>query len=290
MKRFLLAAGLGLAGYASAQNPDLVIRIDGRMQLLTQGQGPNFIRFYDNLGHHSVASVKAFLEIGFQAFISEKFERIPNDPDRDQLDEYYLEDEGIWRLGKQYLPFGSGRFLHETALAARGDTQLILEALPISLAICDNGRDRQRGIVGRIGSRLGLSFAVGRHFGINGTSLCLVRRPEDSPGAGRGYRQVFGLDYARRAGLFELGTEIVTLREGHTFVDRDTTLFDISATLVAEHNRHITLGYTRDTGARSNFFRASATLYVNHFLILEPIARYRDGTFFDAGITAHFKF
>src|SRR5207253_1549758 len=120
--------------------------------------------------------------------ISQKFAKIPNDPDRDLLDQYYLEDEGIWRIGKQYLPFGSGRFLHESVLAVRGDTQLVLEGLPIVAAAVDNGKGRQRGFVGRIGSRLGLSFALGSHFGINATSFTLVRRPEDSPGVGHGYK------------------------------------------------------------------------------------------------------
>jgi hypothetical protein len=282
---------LALAGAARAQNPDIFVNIDGRMQFLTQSTGPTFVRFYDNLGRHSVGSITFYTEAGFQGFISEKFEKIPNDADRDSLDEYYLEDTGIWRVGKQYLPFGSGHFLHESVLAIRGDTQLVLEGLPIVIAVCDNGRGRQRGFVGRLGSRLGLSFALGSHFGINATSFTLVRRPEDSPGPGRGYKGMFALDYTKNAGsMFDLGGEVIVLKDGNTASDHEDTMFDVSATLKADPHRQVTLGWTRDNGQHADIYRVMGSFFVSRFLVLEPIVRYKRDGLYDAGMTLHFKF
>jgi hypothetical protein len=276
---------------AAAQNPDMFFKIDCRMQFLTGSTGPTFIRFYDNLGRHSTGSVTFYTEAGFQGFVSQKFEKIPHDADRDQLDEYYIEDEGIWRLGKQYLPFGSGRFLHDSVLAVRGETQLIMEGLPIVVAACDNGRGRQRGFVGRLGSRLGLSFALGTHFGINATSFTLIRRPEDSPGVGHGYKTLFALDYSKNAGsLLDIGGEVVVARDGNTSTDRDNTFFDVTATIKADKDRQITAGWTRDNGQHADFYRVVGSFFLSRYLILEPIVRYKGDALFDAGLTFHFKF
>jgi hypothetical protein len=285
-----IAAAAVLSSIADAQTPDIFINIDGRMQFLSQQTGPTQIRLYDNLGRHSVASVTAFLEIGFKGFVSQKLERIANDADRDQLDEYYLEDEGIWRVGKQYLPFGSGRFLHESVLAARGDTQLFIEDLPIVAAICDNGPLRQRGVVGRIGSRLRFSFAIGSHFGINGTSFDLVRRPEDSPGVGHGYKEMYAVDVSKNLGSeFTIGGELIVMRRGHTASDGDNTMFDISGTLRADPRRQITGGWTRDNRQHADFYRLGGSFFVSRYLIFEPMVRYREGGLYDAALTFHFK-
>ena len=291
MRALLLALAVQTATLAAAQNPDIIFSVDGRMQFLTGSVGPTFVRFYDNLGRHSVGSITFYTEAGFQGYVSEKFERIPNDPDRDSLDQYYVEDEGIWRVGKQYLPFGSGHFLHESVLAVRGDTQLILEGLPIVIAACDNGAGRQRGIVGRLGSRLGLSFALGTHFGINGTSFDLIRRPEDSPGAGHGYKTMLDVDYSKNVGsIFDLGGEAILLRDGNTSADHYDTMFDVSGTLKADPRRQMTIGWTRDNAQHADFYRVMGSFWLSRYLILEPIVRYKGTALFDAGLTFHFKF
>lgn len=291
LRSWISVVGVGLfSALACAQNPDLIFNIDGRMQFLSGSQGPTFVRFYDNLGRHSVGSITFYTEAGFQGFVSEKFARIPNDADRDTLDQYYIEDEGIWRVGKQYLPFGSGKFLHESVLAIRGDTQLIVEGLPIVVAACDNGERRQRGFVGRVGSRLGFSFALGDHFGINATSFCLVRRPEDSPGAGHGYKSMFAVDYSKNAGsMFDISGELIVLRNGDTASDRDNTLFDVSATLHGDRRRQLTVGWTHDKAQSADFYRVAGSFFISRYLILEPIVRYKNGALFDAGLTFHFK-
>ncbi len=286
-----VALVVGMASTALAQNPDLVFQIDGRMQFLGQREGPTFVRFYDNLGRHSVASIRAFLEIGFQAFVSQKFARIPKDADSDQLDEYYVEDEGLWRLGKQYLPFGGGNFLRESVLAARGETTLLFENFPIVVAACDAGEGKQRGFVGRLGSNYALSFAVGRHFGINGTSFDLVRRPEESPGAGRGYREIYGFDLKNRVlpGI-QLAGEAVLLRSGETSLDRDNFMFDLSAHFDSDPDSQLTFGWTRDIAAHHDFYRAGASIFFSRYLTMEPMIRYRNSELYDLSLTAHFRF
>lgn len=291
MRRCLLLLIAAAVQLANAQNPDLVFKIDGRMQFLGQKEGPTFVRFYDNLGQHSTASVRAFLEIGFQAFVSQKFARIPGDADHDQLDEYYVEDEGIWRLGKQYLPFGAGHFFRESVVAARGETNLLFENFPIVIAGCDAGEGRQRGLTGRVGSNLGASFAVGRHFGINATSFNLIRRPEESPGFGRGYRQVYGLDYSLRAlPNIKLAAEGLLLRSGETSLDRNNLVFDLSATLDAMQDRQFTAGWSRDNRNHLDFYRLSGSLFFSRYLVVEPMIRYRNAELFDLSVTMHFKF
>ena len=51
--------------------------------------------------------------------------------------------------------------------------------------------------------------------GINATSFCLVRRPEDSPGIGHGYKTMLDIDYSKTAGkIFDIAGEAIVLRDG----------------------------------------------------------------------------
>lgn len=165
---------------AYAQIPDVRFQLNAIGSFAATDPGSSNFRFYSVFGRPSVASLRFTLETGFTGFISQKLERIPRDGDPDQLDQAYLEDAGIWRVGKQVLPFGTTEILRETAIGARADTSLIFEGLPVAAVICDAGPGRQRGFVGRIGTRsYGFSLAVGHHFGIDGTSL------SEDPASGR---------------------------------------------------------------------------------------------------------
>src|SRR5688572_31745900 len=95
--------------------------------------GDSNFRWYDPLGKHSTVGLSMILEPGFRVVVTEKLQRMPTD--NDQLDEYYIEDEGNWRVGKQYLPFGRQTLLHESVQGGRVDTNLIIEGLPISFAV-----------------------------------------------------------------------------------------------------------------------------------------------------------
>jgi hypothetical protein len=290
MKTLCLAIGLGLVGLAAAQNPDVIVRLDTRLSYRTQEIGPTFLRTYDLLGRHSTVSIAFMLEPGFRVRVGQRFQRIPNDPDESLLDEAYVEDEGLWRVGKQYLPFG-GWMLRESAVAARADTSLVLEGLPISLAYADAGSGRLSGFVGRIGpARYGLSAAVGKHFGASGTALTLTRRPEDSLGRKRGYRQAFGLDGNQIVGTTYVRGEVLVLRQGHQSGDRDDSIFDLSLEWPNGTGERYLIGATHSTALRRYVYRIGATIEVANNVSFEPMVRARNDRFQDLSLTMRVRF
>jgi hypothetical protein len=270
-----------LATVASSQVPDVVIKLSARLDYRAETKGATTLRLYDTLGRHSTVSLGFRLEPGFHAVVSQRLQRIPRDGDPDQIDEYYLEDEGIWRVGKQYLPFGTEKILRESVLGVRGDTSLLFEGLPIRVAACDGGPGRQRGFVGRVGGDIGLSAAVGDHFGISGSSLTLIRRPEDSPGKGHGYKHVFGADFTKRKDIFAFAGELVVLRSPNRKTDQEENILDLSVTVEPSRYRAFTLGWTRATEERTDFYRLQGSIYVTRNIFAEPMIRYRNGSPYD---------
>lgn len=273
-----------MAAVAPAQIPDVKVRLDAVMSYVQARDGASKIRYYSLFGKHGTAALIFQLEPGFTGFLSQKLERIPNDPDRDSVDEAYIEDEGIWRVGKQYLPFGSGNILRESVIAVRADTTLVLEELPIRVAFCDAGEGRQRGMVARLGQNLGASIAFGEHFGINGTAFSQIRRPEESPGRGRGWKRAFGFDVNQQYGKVNVKGEAVLLREGHTALDDDLAVFDVTANWIPNGFSEITLGYSRESRRGNDFYRAIVELEATENVTLRPFARMRSGRLWDLGI------
>ena len=272
---------------ASAQLPDVKVRLDAVMSYRQDENGTARVRYYSLFGKHGTAALMFQLEPGFTGFLSQKLERIPNDADRDSVDEAFIEDEGIWRVGKQYLPFGSGNILRESVMAVRADTTLVIEELPIRMAFCDAGTGRQRGVVARMGSNMGFSVAFGEHYGINGTALTLIRRPEESPGRGRGWKRAFGFDANLRYGDVDVKAEAVVLRDGHTVTDRNLAVFDVSARWFPNGITEVTLGYTKESPTGRDILRALAEATEN--VSLRPFARLRAGRLWDLGIEVRIR-
>jgi hypothetical protein len=270
--------------------PDVRVKLEGLLSLRAEHPGPMAARFYDALGNRGVLGITLFLEPGFRGYLAQRLQPIRNDPDGDPFDEYYLEDEGLWRVGKQYLPFGSGRLLRETALAARADTNLIFEGLPVSIAACDAGPGRQRGFIGRVGGRIGASFAIGNHFGISPTSLAYVRYVENSPGKGRGYRVALGGDFSKTFGAVTVRGEGLLLRGGETDLDIDETIFDASVTYLPQRNAALTAGITRSALQEAIYTRLHLSLGLNRNLRLEPLVRFRGRNLYDLNLIVRFSF
>jgi hypothetical protein len=272
---------------ARAQTPDVVIRVDVNPHSKIDRDGVSAFRWYDSLGKHSTVGLSMILETGYTLFVTERIQRMPSDDE--QLDEYYLEDEGSWRVGKQYLPFGRGMLLRESVQAIRGETNILLEGVPIVAAIYDGGPGRQRGGMARIGTWIGVSFAFGDHFGISGSSLAVVRDPDDAPGRGRGYQQALGLDFFKRIGLWRMNAEGVVLRGGETSVDEDKEVSDVAFTYQPNTRDSVTLGWSRDWSHKAEVLRVQGHLLINRGVWLEPIVRFRGGGFFDAGLSLRAK-
>ncbi len=280
----LLVALIG-CGFAAAQTPDVRIRTDINLHYRSVTGSDSSLRWYDATGHHSIIAVEFGLEPGFRAYLAERLQKIDGNADNEQLDEYYVEDPGLWKIGKQYLPFGRQMVLRESARAARGDTNLIFERLPVAVAICDNGSGRTRGVIGRVGRRIGFSGAFGNNFGAQSTSLTVVRQPTDGPGVGRGYKLAVGADFAKTVGVVNIQGEIVGLRMGETAQDLDTEVSDLTFSFNKPKDWSVLVGWSREWRASYNIFRAQGTLRLSRSSWAEPIVRFREGRLYDAGIS-----
>jgi hypothetical protein len=277
----VVAMGFGLA---TAQTPDVNIQLNAIGSYVAPATGTSQFRYYSLFGTPSIASVRLTFETGFSAFVSQRLERIPHDGDPDQLDQAYFEDEGIWRVGKQVLPFGSLQVLRESAVAARADAILPWRDVPLALAICDSGPGRQRGVVGRLGPpNYGLSFAVGEHFGISGSSLTEIRTPSETPGIGQGWDDALGADITRRIGHLRLRLEGLVLRNGSGHMDPDLSLLDISATFKEAPFDSIVFGYTREVTEKLRIFRVLCNLPLVDKVAVTPFVRFRDARLWDIG-------
>ena len=267
-----------------AQAPDVRIKLDGTLSYRTQSSGPTNLRLYGTDGRPSTLGISFVLETGFHGFVSEKLERITGDPDPSLLDEYYIEDPGIWKVGKQTIPFGLTRVMHETALGARADTNLIFQGLPVALLICDAGEGLQRGFDARIGSKVGLSVFLGRHFGISSGSLTQIREPEASPGSGRGYQAAVAIDGSRRFGKFELKGEMVNLTQGETVLDRDRNVADGTISYFPSRSITLTAGYSWVAPEGKQYLRFGGALPITRGVQFEPWIRFKDNALWDVSL------
>jgi len=284
MRNLLIAIGIASAAVVSAQVPDVRFKIDATLSFRTEKGNPPVLKAYSVLGRHSTVGLTFFTEPGFRIYVSQKLQKFSGEVDEEPLEEYYIEDEGIWRVGKQFVPFGTGNMLRESVLAARADTNLIFERFPVSVAVMDGGTGGQRGATARVGTRVGASIAVGRHLGIASTALWQIRNPEDSPGNGFGFETAVGLDYTTRFHSSVFVLEGIALRRGETPADKDLTLADASFTYNFPHNQNVGIGWSRILPSGGDVFRITGSFQFLRSVSLEPVLRYRNQKLYDAAI------
>jgi hypothetical protein len=287
--RCLLAAGALALGAAQAQTPDWLVKVNLRLTVYSQKDGGTSFRMFDKFGRHSTVGLWLTIEPGFQVVLAQRIQQIDDDVDQDQLDELYIEDPGYWRAGKQYLPFGRGLTLRESVSGARVDSRVGGDAIPASIAACDGGRGQTKGLSARFGGNFGLSVAAGEHFGTAATSLTRIRRPEETPGSGRGYRAALGADYSSQKGRWKGTVEAVALRDGHTDEDRDLEASVMLFEYTVRRDETVTLGWSRDWTEGRNFFHAEARMPIAEAAWLEPAIRFRDREFFDLAVTLNLR-
>lgn len=290
MSRWAVVLGALLCSAAHAQMPDVRVKFDMLYAMGAQKDGAPVARFYDREGNRALLNVTLIMETGIRAYLSQRLQQIANDPDQDPFEEYYLEDPGLWRLGKQMLPFGPKHLIRESAFGAVGETGLALEGIPIVVGLFDGGAGKQRGVVGRIGSRLGLSFAVGDHFGIGASSLNMVRQPEDSPGLSAGFRQLYGLDYSKSFGHGTLSGELLFMRDSNLASDQNDTLYDVSFAIGPPKLPVATIGLSRSMALSKSFLRTEGLIKVNKNLWVRPLIRLADRGLYDGGVTIQARF
>lgn len=277
MRSILIPATLALAALVQAQIPDVIVKFDPIFHYRTDREGKTTFRAYDALGNYGTVGLSFTLEPGFQVLVSQRLQTIPGNADDDQLDQIFIEDRGLWRVGKQLMPFGQNHLLRESANGARFETNLGSDALPASLAACDSGTGRQRGIMGRIGSDIGVSFAVGNRFGIDASSFAPLRPPEASPGRNRGYKEMFGGDFLRRFGNLQVSMEHVLLRNPETKLDEETEISDLLITFLGTGDRTLSLGWSRDWSSSDTDFRITGIFPVGGGAWIEPLLLTKSG-------------
>jgi len=290
VKTFVVSTVALVAGFASGQAPDVRIKGDISLGMTSSSDFSLGAKSFTPLGRHSTVSLQAFLPIGLKVMLSERVQTITNDTDDDAFDEYYIEDTGAWRIGKQYVPFGAGGFFRQSVLAARLDSNLLLGGIPFSAAIADGGTGRQYGLVGRIGGRgFGFSFCFGRHWGINSSSLALIQPVQNPEGLGNGWRQAIGVDINRRSGKFAYRTEALILRlpEG-TSVDKELGDFQVTYDLGHRHSAFV--GATKVFGETPTYTRFGSTYTAAKGIQVEAMYRLEDRNFRDFSIFLRFRF
>ncbi len=178
------------------------------------------LRWYDDLGRHSVVFLQLYHDSGYAGYIAQRLQNIPGDRTRTALDEAYIERLEGWRIGKFYATFGAGLLLNESVLAVQSPTRFAIGNLPMRVAYVFNGTDRQQGALVRVGTANGgVSVAIGRRFGIDPHAFSVWALPE-TPRDSRGYERLYGADWRppvlnRQIQLEWLYAESRSLRDAH---------------------------------------------------------------------------
>lgn len=285
MRAVSLICAIAFASLSWSQTPDVSLGARLHGTWLVRGD-QNLFRWYDAAGRPSTIELRLVLEPGYRMLVSQRLERYAGEADQDLLDEAYLEDPGLWRVGKQPLPFGLQATLNEKVMAVRGETRLLLDAAPISIAFADGGDGRQQGVFARGGREFGLSIARGSHIGIGSASLHPFRRAEESPGVGRGYELALGADYSISLGSVFVQAEWVSLRSGHTVHDRNRDLSQVKARLFTKGTRYEVNGtWARSWDLRRDWYVLEMVLPYSPSLSYAPYLRFEGTHWRDFGLT-----
>lgn len=272
----MLLAFQMVANLASAQTADVSINADIRLTWLQEAHSTN-VRLFDPMGRYSTLNLNFNLESTYRARIVQRFVRIPGDDTLDLLEQAYLEAPGLWRFGKIDLPFGQKSLIRDFGLGAELNTFLVFDNMPIKVATVDNGLGKVRGFAARLGSKVGVSIAQGNHFGASGTSLNALRRPEDAPGVGAGYKLIYGADTSATVGNTILTAEFVFLRQGETATDEPAAIYDLTSTWGRPAHGQFQLGLAHNLTSGLIALRAEVTVPIQKNVSLVGFGRFVRG-------------
>ncbi len=289
MRKWAVAAAVGVAVPCMAQVPDVEIKLNLYGNYRTDRDGRITTRLYDTLGHLSTVGLLVKTDLGVQAFVAQKLQLVPHGGDPDELDQYYFESPGNWRVGKQYLPFGQNGLLNESALAVRSNWTIPNLEVPIHVAACDAGPKRQQGVVGRIGDNFGVSVAIGEDFGIASTSFDVIRLPTQAPDVGHGFHQIYGLDFASRTDQWQYRGEIAALRAPQTQFDQTDVIGDVSVTWDPGKFCGYQAGLSYSARQQAEYVRFQLFLHVHQRVSIEPMLRIKNTSFYDFSVALHVK-
>lgn len=290
MRLFAILALSMISASVLAQSPDVAVRVDANINYIVSTGASNRARWFDATGRHSAVGLGITLEPGYYILLTERMQRIKDDLDRQNLDEAYIEDPGLWRVGRQYLPFGSGRIFRESAFALRGNIDVIKGA-PVSIAACDNGALGTKGLLVRVGSNIGVSGATGRFLASSATSLTQIRPVEILDRKERGYKLALGADIRRRWGSIDVQAEALVLRQGETAFDpaRNITCLTFAAVPVADI-LSASASWTREWASKQDFYQFESDLFLTRNLSLKSFVKFQRGTWQDLSVGLRIRF
>lgn len=275
---------------AFGQAPDYAIKANLSLVSLAELGGKTRIRWVDARGNYSTVGVSLNLEPGYYVLVTERLQRFDKDCDPSQIDEAFIEDPGLWRIGKQYLPFGARNLIRESALGARYDMKLPIVRLPLRIAAFDNGNQHLQGAMARLGSQIGVSLFIGNNLAAAGTSLGTIRDIESAPGKGRGYRVGLGADYLTTIGKLEFHAEALILRRPNHPGDRSEDFTDLSLEYRAPAGPVRTrVGWTRSWRQRDDYFYVQNEVQMTKFVSLVGFIRFNGSDFRVLSLGIHFK-
>ncbi|MBS1717141.1 MAG: hypothetical protein JSS72_05360 [Armatimonadetes bacterium] len=281
MKPLAILVLLATSALGTAQIPDIRIKTDIRYSFRFDADRSTGQAWYDSLSRHSLIGFDLNLEPGLHAFVSERVQKIPHDGDPDGIDEAFVEDTGDWRLGKQVLPFGRG-LIRESCFAARSDTFLFLQQLPLKVAACDDATGRPRGIIGRIGSRqVGVNFAEGDNFGVAAETLAIFRKPELTA-TPIGYHRLVGADAGWVKGRTRLDLEYVGLRQPQSSEQQAEDVAQVAISYVPKNRFLVKAAFAQRFSDNVNMLALEGEIPGNFGASGVGVLRYRQGKFFDA--------
>lgn len=290
MNRKILILALACAATsASAQVASLKATLDLHLVYQQLGSEQSTFHTYTPQGQFSLFVLTAQTYQGFKIYVSQPLERVSNDPDRDSLQNYYIEDPGVWRVGKQFMKFGAGEIIRDNALAVRSDQVISNWGLPISVIACSSGRYLPTGVIVNIGGNYGVSVAVGENFSISTTSLLNVRLASDSPGLGNGYRRIYDAWYRVNVPHYQYWIEAAALRQGNSALATDDFVSSTGVTFFADANRSFTFSISHDSAQRADFFALASQFKLSKNVSLSPFVRFKNGNMFDASLSLNIQ-
>lgn len=290
MKAYCCFLALVFANIASAQVPDIVIAVDLRPTILFGDGRTSQLRWFDANAFPSTVGFKGRMADGKRFAVTQRLARHIGDGDPDQVDEFYLESPGDWKIGKQVLPFGQHSLYRETAPALRLHTNLVFEDAPLDFAITDAGTGRPRGIVGRIGRNTGLNFAIGENFGVQDTAFAILRQDISGVGKNRGYQNIYGLDTIVFKYPMTIEAEFIVAQHGHTVLDEDLRISDIRASYQLKNGKdRVSAAWAREWINNIDSFRLEGEFVIVNQVLLMPHFRFGSRGLWQFGTTIRLR-
>lgn len=282
---FAVLGALSFASLSMGQVASLKATLDLHLAFQQLENDQSTFHTYNPLGQFSLFVLTAQTYQGFKIYVSQPLERVSHDPDQDSLQNYYIEDPHVWRVGKQFMKFGAEHIIRDNALAVRSDQVIANWGLPVSVIACDSGKGLPTGVIVNLGGNYGASIAVGDNFSISTTSLLNVRLLSNSPGLGNGYRRIYDGWYKVDVPHYQYWVEAAALKQGNSALAADDFVTSLGVTFMPDPKRSFTFSLSHDSGQRADFFALSSRFLLSKNVSLTPFVRFKNGDLFDASLS-----